>query len=455
MSKKSMITSMPIINANEASYADCVKILRIYESWISEIYQRAGLLPDIPPTANPPVPEGPALPGQTHSFKVFSEGDVMKNMKIVFAGDQLTRVRFSGAKDLLAGSHTPVDRLEHCSPFKPVWWHTKASLLQYSYHLLFKPDSVNQIGTLKFFRERYNRRNATPSKVLDSYEGSEELFISMGKAYIITAALKFFGMSKVSDKPTIHVFPTNLMHGSQVEKQTYLDSVMEKFVDEFILQKFPEATDDYIKNYGLCSMFLTLLLLQLKDTAKEADGERALINQKLLLSIFKSLGPYSKYAIEMFSSIALIECLLPERLSEEFKWCNFVNWRGGLGNNIEDDLAQEMANRISKEIVQRMGPNKTVLSISKICKAVSGIKEIIENTNDILSVPKSSSKHTTSSSKEDEINMINDLMELDPFNHVAGRSHNSFPDIKRTPLKYLDIISFHQWLEVHRKQLSV
>ena len=58
----------------------------------------------------------------------------------------------------------------------------------------------------------------------------------------------------------------------------------------------------------------------MKDTAQEADGERNLINQKLLLSIFKSLGAYSKYAIEMFVSIAHIECLLTPRLAQEFKW---------------------------------------------------------------------------------------------------------------------------------------
>ena len=45
----------------------------------------------------------------------------------------------------------------------------------------------------------------------------------------------------------------------------------------------------------------------MKDTAAEADGERNLVNLKLLLSVFKSMGTYSKYALEMFVSIAHIE----------------------------------------------------------------------------------------------------------------------------------------------------
>ena len=90
------------------------------------------------------------------------------------------------------------------------------------------------------------------------------------------------------------------------------------------------------------------------------------------------MGAYSKYALEMFTSIAQMECMLTSRLAEEVKWCFFVNWRGGPGNNMEDDLAQEISNRLSKSIVQRMGPNKSLKSISKVCKAANGIKEVKE-----------------------------------------------------------------------------
>ena len=198
---------------------------------------------------------------------------------------------------------------------------------------------------------------------------------------------------------------------------------------------------------------MTTLILQLKDTAKEGDGNRNLTNQKLMFSIFRSMGPYSKYAIEMFISIAQIECLLTPRLSNEFKWGFFVNWRGGIGKNMEEDLAQEISNRLGKSIVQTMGANKTISSISKVMKAVNGIKEIHENFDVKNDITKTSVKHSKVKCYNDEREIITELLHLDPFQFTPGRTHQSFPDIKSSPLRYLDIIQHHKWIEKHKNQL--
>ena len=214
MTQKSTIVSLPILNCNENNYHDCVTILRTYEKWIFEIYQKAGLINQYPYLLqNPNLPDPPICnPGQPGAHALPTSNDPMYSIKIPFAGDQLTRVRFAGAKDLLAGAHTPPDRFEHFYPFKPVMFHTKASFLQYCYSLLHHPESANQVGTLKYFREKLNRKNVTPNKVLDSYDDCEELFVSLGKAYITVALMIFFKMESIDDYPTAHCFENNMIH---------------------------------------------------------------------------------------------------------------------------------------------------------------------------------------------------------------------------------------------------
>ena len=238
MKQKSIIATLPVIDADEKKYQDCIKILRTYEYWIWELYHKAGLADAVPEIeVEVALSSNHARPGQPHAEVVHTKDDPMKANKIVFSGDQLTRIRFAGAKDLLKGSHTPTDRLEHCSPFKPVGWHTKASLLQYTYNLLYSAQSVNESGTLKYFREKLNRKNVTPVKVVDSYQGSEELFISMGKGYIVSAALKFFGMSSLDDTPAD--FPSS--DDSDDTIKAYFTSKMDSFVKLYVLKLNPKT----------------------------------------------------------------------------------------------------------------------------------------------------------------------------------------------------------------------
>ena len=74
--------------------------------------------------------------------------------------------------------------------------------------------------------------------------------------------------------------------------------------------------------------------------------------------------------------------------------------------------------------------------------AVSGKENSIAETN------------TTHDSLKDETEMVSDLLRLNPFNHMPARFQDSFPDIKRSPLRYLNIVDYHQWLAKHLEELS-
>jgi hypothetical protein len=78
------------------------------------------------------IPSATSRPDQpaSHIPPVASSSDPLQNVKIPCYGDQLSRIRFAGAKDLGSACHTPKDRFDHIYPFRIVDWHTKRSLLK-------------------------------------------------------------------------------------------------------------------------------------------------------------------------------------------------------------------------------------------------------------------------------------------------------------------------------------
>lgn len=63
--------------------------------------------------------------------------------------------------------------------------------LQLVFDHLYKAESLREVGTLKYFRERVNRKSITPDKVTKSFEGTEDFFVSNGTGYILEAAMEF------------------------------------------------------------------------------------------------------------------------------------------------------------------------------------------------------------------------------------------------------------------------
>ena len=134
MSTRSEVITMPVVMKDEKKYAECVDVLDQLEKWTYEIYSAAGLCSSAPESSHESTPVITAhsrrdQPG-SHIPPAATASDPLHGIKIPCYGDQLTRVRFAGAKDLRAGCHTPKQRLDHLYPFCIVDWHTKRSYLK-------------------------------------------------------------------------------------------------------------------------------------------------------------------------------------------------------------------------------------------------------------------------------------------------------------------------------------
>ena len=206
--------------------------------------------------------------------------------------------------------------------------------------------------------------------------------------------------------------------------------------------------------YGLNVIELTAFLMQLIDTCREGDGERSIINQKRLLMYFKSSTSFKNYSIEMFTWIAQIKALVSEEMAHRLTWGRFVSWNGGAGRNIACDMAQEICNRVSKDIVKGMGPNKTEKSMRRASKAAAGMHQIIQKVNEVTNVKPTSRVHTHKDSSEEEAMMLQDIRKLQPFKTKPGRYHQHFPDIRVSPTSTVNMKNLFEWLEKHKKQIG-
>ncbi len=132
MSTKSEVLTMPILMKDEKKYSELVDVLDQLEKWTQDIYSSAGLCSGDTDEELPPPIQAHSRPDQpaAHVPPVSSDSDPLHGVRIPCFGDQLTRVRLSGARDLRAGCHSAKHRLDHLYPFVIVDWHTKRSFLK-------------------------------------------------------------------------------------------------------------------------------------------------------------------------------------------------------------------------------------------------------------------------------------------------------------------------------------
>ena len=151
------------------------------------------------------------------------------------------------------------------------------------------------------------------------------------------------------------------------------------------------------------------------------------------------------YSIEMFTSIAQIEAIVPKEMAE---------WHGGEGKNIANDAAHEICNDSSKDVVKGMGMNKTTKAILRAFQSGAGVHEIKWSFDKATNIHRVSQTHSARSSVEDELMMLQDLRKFCSFKVVSGRCHAHFPDIAISTTANLDVGELFTWLERHKNQIG-
>ena len=138
MSQQSHVITFPVVMKDEKKYSGCVDVLDTFEDWVHTLYSIPESTADTADETS--CTENSFLPGSTlisrpdqpgsHIPPTAATDDVLAGVRIPCYGDQLTRVRLAGAKDLRAGCHSPRQRIDHIYPYRIVDWHSKRSFLK-------------------------------------------------------------------------------------------------------------------------------------------------------------------------------------------------------------------------------------------------------------------------------------------------------------------------------------
>ena len=194
--------------------------------------------------------------------------------------------------------------------------------------------------------------------------------------------------------------------------------------------------------------------MQLNDTEKEGDGERSLINWKLLLLYFRSRSRGAKYAYEAMRFITFVKALYTKKTAHRILHGQFLNEKGGAGNNCANDLRMEMLVKTNKNILQGMCGNKTLKAVQRSTSAAHGLEKIVKTFDEQCNVHADSTLHTDTSNKDDIKEMITIIHAVKPFNYQPDRKMLSFKNVRKSPLEALNAKALHDWLTMHKKRLA-
>ncbi|XP_076080521.1 uncharacterized protein LOC143051506 [Mytilus galloprovincialis] len=407
MSQKSQVFQLPIQHKNEAKYEDILDIMDSYEKLLQKTFQ------------------------ESHGTV-----EMLDEFGVIASGDQLTKVRFEGAKKLRLMSPTTSGRLDHLRPVVIELWHLKQDYLEKTFKALYKMDSIDKLGTLAFWRNRLKKTDVN-GKVKGHFNSHSEFFKLIVRELIREQAFELFNINIENTT----AYPQNISKASRLTKENKMMELSGEILHKFDVMRtgVPSESNDELFNYSTNLTIRGLHYLQMEDTVKEGDISRIIPNLKVCIPIFYAHSCLSKYLFECVDYITKVTCFLSPLEKLRVLEGSMVNLRGGQGNNIEADLVQEHSVRNQKELIRGLGANKTETAISAVTAAAPVISQICRNFDAEHNIAKKASRHSKIISTEDIKVVRESLRKMRPFSNTNDRKC-SFPNLPCQPSANVDRI---------------
>ena len=195
--EKTTVVPLPVLPYDEQQHAHSVKIMENYETFLHTLRERTNQSTDAKWTCH-------------------------------VGGHDLTRERFSRAKDMMRGNPVDRDRFAHLCPITFECFHLGMNMMDMLiFGMLWKERSLTEVGTLRNTAERLCRKEVNKD-VGKAYDADRCFMHCITTAHILEALLQFFGMEHINDRPKKNIPPNE-------NRQQWTQEVLQEFVDSQVL----------------------------------------------------------------------------------------------------------------------------------------------------------------------------------------------------------------------------
>ena len=260
-------------------------------------------------------------------------------------------------------------------------------------------------GTLYQLRNLLKRRSVK-TKIKKDPTDAEEFFILVVEAYLITGAMKKFGMVNSEDTPTkIGKFDVKAFEECEpARRMEIFCGVIAEMLDEYLSLEWPASEEasaseeakesiDHKFEYTKEVITLGLFYIEFANSIKEGDGNRIIRCWRYFLLVFKS-ARRDKYPVEAFNLLVQFHFIFTERMKMQLLWSRTINVHGKKGKNVAMDMHMEHLNRECKGAIGHLQASINEKSVERVGKSLKKFTDITQNFDKCTGVAVHSGYHS-------------------------------------------------------------